>query len=226
MRPSAIEYLAFHWAPVSGCLHGPDVCPVVDDCWARSMATRFRRNYGPGFRPILHVSRLQEPLALRKPARIGVAFTGDMFGPQVYRHWQLQVLEVVRRCPQHTFVFLTKNGEGLKYLQWPDNCWVGVSITGALPEVDRRNLKALKQVEARVRWVSIEPLLAPVEPDLQGIQWVVVGAQTGAHPRDPASPWVGSILEEAGKRNIPVWLKRNLPEAWQGENLIQELPHA
>ena len=230
LQRTAIEYLTHSWPIISGCLHTAEVCPVVDDCWARAYARRFPSHYGPGFRPILHVSRLTQPLELARPARIGVAFTGDFCGPQVHRHWQLQVLEVVRRCPQHTFVFLTKAGAELLSFNgaWPSNAWVGVSITGALPERDAWNLKALKQVEARVRWVSFEPLLAPWEGDLSGIQWVVIGAQTGPHARCPNLEWVGDIMEEAGKRGIALWLKRNMAQGpalpWAVEDLIQELP--
>ena len=150
---------------------------------------------------------------------------GDFCGPQVYRHWQRQVLEVVRRCPQHTFVFLTKAGEQLSQFQWPPNAWVGVSITGALPEVDRRNLEALKLVDARVRWISAEPRLAPWKGDLSGIQWVVIGAQTGPHAKCPNLEWVGDIMEQAGRRGIPLWMKRNLARCgWAAEDLCQELP--
>ena len=226
MNRSRIEYLDFHWGPVSGCLHGPETCPIVDDCWARSYANRFRSRYGPGFRPAFHVSHLNDPLARKKPARIGVSFMGDMFGPQVYRHWQHQVLDVVRRCPQHRFVFLTKAGAELLSFNgaWPSNAWVGVSITGALPERDAWNLKALKQVEARVRWVSFEPLLAPWKGDLGGVQWVVVGSLSGPHARKPKLEWVGDIMEEAGKRGIALWMKNNLVPLWDLEDLVQELP--
>mgnify|MGYP001588329511 FL=1 len=224
MNRSGIEYLDYSWSPITGCLHGPDTCPIVDDCWARAYANRFRARYGPGFRPALHISHLNDPLARKKPARIGVSFMGDFCGPQVHRHWQAQVLEVVRRCPQHQFVFLTKEGFQLQYFKWPDNCWVGVSITGALPEVDRHNLAALKQVQAPVRWVSFEPLLGPGEGDLAGIQWVVIGSQSGPHARQPHLEWVGDIMEQAGRRGIPLWMKRNLSPPWAIEDLCQELP--
>ena len=224
MQRSRIEYLTHSWGIISGCLHTASVCPVVDDCWARSMANRFRSNFGPGFRPILHISRLNQPLALKTQARVGVSFTGDMFGPQVHRHWQLQVLEVVRRCQQHTFIFLTKAGKELAELNWHANAWVGVTITGALPERDAQNLEALKQVRALVRWVSFEPLLAPWKGDLRGIQWVVIGGCSGPHARSPEVEWVGAIMEEAGKWGVPIWLKNNLLPIWAAEDLIQELP--
>ena len=228
MDRSHIEYLQFHWGPISGCLHGPDTCPVVDDCWARAMANRFRSRYAPGFRPTMHWTRLLEPLDRKKPARIGVSFMGDFCGPQVHYHWQRAVLETVRRCPQHTFIFLTKAGEQLPQFQWPENCLVGVTITGALPDVDTRNLTALKKVQATVRWLSFEPLLAPWEGDLSGIQWVVIGGLSGHHAKCPNLEWVGAIMEEAGRRGIPIWMKNNLAQGralpWAAEDLIQELP--
>ena len=149
---------------------------------------------------------------------------GDMWADGVPAHWQQEVLRMIRACPTHTFICLTKAGHNLPHFEWPPNCWVGVSITGALPEVDRRNLAALKQARARVKWVSVEPLLAPWAPDLSGIQWVVVGSLSGPHARQPQVEWVGDIMEEAGKRNITLWLKRNLSPPWAAEDLIQELP--
>ena len=101
---------------------------------------------------------------------------------------------------------------------------MGVTITGALPDVDWWNLEALRKVDARVRWVSFEPLLAPWKGDLSGIQWVVIGAKSGRHARCPEVEWVGAIMEEAGKRGIPLWMKTNLSACWPAEDLIQELP--
>lgn len=233
MTRTKIEYVlnpdgsyGYAWNIVSGCLNGPAVCPVMETCWARVMARRFKSHYAPSFLPAFHISRLQEPLRLKKPATIGVSFAGDFFGPGVHRHWQEQVLEIVRACPEHKFVFLTKAGEQLLSFQWPLNASVGVSITGALPDVDRRNLEALRKVDARVRWVSFEPLLAPWEGDLRNIQWAVIGAKSGSHARQPQVEWVGDIMEEAGRRGIPLWMKRNLSPPWPTEDLIQELPGA
>ena len=222
VQRSRIEYLDLHWGPISGCLHTLKECPVVNNCWARAMANRFRSRYGPGFRPTFHVSRLNDPLARKKPARIGVSFMGDFCGPQVHRHWQVQVLEVVRRCAQHTFLFLTKNGEQLpQFNPWPPNAWVGVSITGS-PEhaqVDRRNLEALAQVQAPVRWVSYEPVLGPFpkllpEVPLEIVDWLVIGGLSGHKPFHPPEDWIQEVEVKAEALGIPVFEKNNLRERW------------
>ena len=97
-------------------------------------------------------------------------------------------------------------------------------VVGALPDVDKRNLHSLWAVRAAVRWVSFEPLLAPWKGDLRGIQWVVIGGLSGHHAKCPEVEWVGAIMEEAGRRGIPIWMKRNLSPCWPAEDLIQELP--
>ena len=229
MNRSGIEYLDYSWSPITGCLHGPDTCPIVDDCWARAYANRFRSGYGPGFRPALHVSRLQEPLARKKPARIGVSFMGDMFGPQVYRHWQLQVLEVVRCCPQHTFIFLTKAGEQLpQFNPWPPNAWVGVSLTGALPGRDRLNLHSLWGVRATVRCVSLGPFLGyeelPPPTEWGTVQWLVMGATTGTRAAQPQLRWVQHMMDMAREQGIKVFLKKNLRRALPGLPILEEVP--
>ena len=217
------------WNPISGCLHTETVCPVVASCWARSFARRFPSCYGPGFRPILHVSRLHEPLARKKPTKIGVSFMGDFCGPGVYLKWQSQVLEVVRRCPQHTFVFLTKAGERLSQLNpWPDNAWVGVSLTGALPGRDRLNLHSLWGVRVPMRWVSLEPFLGyeelPAPAEWGTVQWLVMGAATGPRAQQPQLWWVQRMMDMAREQGIRVFLKKNLYQALPGLPALEEMP--
>lgn len=233
MQTTKIDYLTHTWNPITGCLHTLKECPVVTNCWARQEAARFPEHYGAGFRAKIHWERLGEPLRRVKHARIGVGFMGDMFGDFQNPLWQRDVLRMVRLAPQHTFLFLTKAGHNLpRENPWPDNAWVGVSVTGALPDVDRRNLKALAQVQAPVRWVSYEPVLGPfhgtpAEYSLIDIDWLVIGVETG-HGQAPRLPpetvgWVAEVEARADALGIPVYRKGNLVKAL-GLPPRQELP--
>ena len=225
INTTKIDYLTHTWNPITGCLHTLKQCPVAGNCWARQEAARFPEHYGAGFRAKIHWERLGEPLRRVKPARIGVGFMGDMFGDFQNPLWQREVLRVVRRAPQHQFLFLTKAGHNLpRENPWPSNAWVGVSITGAseCADVDRRNLKALALVQAPVRWVSYEPVLgsfpgSPAEYSLVDIDWLVIGVETG-HGQTPrltpeTTKWVAEVEVRAGVLETPVFRKGNLVKA-------------
>lgn len=223
-----IEYLAPNgkaWNPSTGCLHGKDICPTSDKCWARDMSRRFDQVCGGDFQPRFHTERLDQPLHWRKPRRVATCFMGDLFGRWNSHHLKpiLQILDVVERCPQHSFLFLTKNPLMLhEFNPWPENTWVGISITGA-ETLERQEAmrEALRWVEGpKVKWLSYEPALGPLsQPIPYWIDWVVVGAQSGSHAK-PFNPlW---MLEADWHRGV-VWMKNNLRKYIQGP-WRQELP--
>lgn len=183
LTKTGIEYLDFVWNFYPGCNHWKTgVCPVGERCWARGTATRFK---GGDFEPHLLPEKLLDPLKGKQGGRrIGVCFTGDLFGDWVdpeqkigkqvemwklieHRGWIAKpdnplkriVLEVINLCPQGTFVFLTKNPAGLlKWGKFPDNAFVGVSACN-----DAMVTKAavgLSYVDAKVKFLSIEPLMS------------------------------------------------------------------
>ena len=257
-----IEYLDYTWNPISGCLHP---CTY---CYARKIAKRFGKEYDSensgivhtlykpeyytdkkgkrrvspypyGFAPTFHRYRLNEPLKVKKPSKIGVVYMGDLFGEWVPDSWIDEVLNACRQAPWHTYLFLTKNPKRYKeYLDrgiqiMPEYFWYGTTITSDA-EVNSawELLKLPKNIK---RFLSIEPLQGPVDlneyelllKDWRKIytigkylDWVIIGAQTGPGAKPPKPEWVQSIIDQCRAAGVPVFLKDNLN--WPDR--IQEYP--
>ena len=244
---SNIEYLVtdgrkgYNWPFYTGCEHWrTGVCGGGGkdfNCWAKRMADRFNKG---NFTPTLHPEKLLDPLHLKRPSKIAVCFTGDLFGDWVEPYgivtpggtWLKEaVFSKVKQYPQHTFLFLTKAPWNLpKWGEFPDNAWVGLSATNMSQIGD---IPILQDVQARVRFVSFEPMLDYTAPDLRGIDWIILGAATAPY-RPPRIEWVNEICEAANKAGVPVWLKNNLKPLFDkcarlsgiGYTLRQELPIA
>jgi len=224
MNKTKIEYCDYTWNPIVGCRHG---------CWY-CYAKRIYERFNPGnkyedwqFLP----NRLGEPEELKKPSTILVCSMADLFGEWVDEDDIQWVLDAIRSCPRHTFLLLTKNPARLpQFSPYPDNCWVGASVDYA-----RRlepSLHALVQVEAKVRWISFEPLLEDIELGDRSIggtlDWIVIGALTGpaAKTHRPSSHWVLGLLLRAYLAQVPLFLKDNLIPVL-GEDMVmrhRELP--
>ena len=201
--PDGINWTQATWNPVSGCLH------QCSYCYARAFAERFGRS----FEPELHPEHLEDPLRRKKATRIFVGSNADLFGAWVPVEWIARTLCTVKRAPQHTFQFLTKNPKRLpNFNPWPRNTWVGASI-----DIRARlepTLAALRKVEAPVRFISFEPLNEEMgTPDLTGIEWVIVGAQTGVNAHQPRRAWVERLIAAADKTGAALLMKENL--RWQ-----------
>ena len=234
LSPSGIEYLDYAWNFCSGCENSErGICSLGKDCWARKITERFKNRYPNGFEPTFYPEAFQSPLYLKKPSIIGVAFMGDLFGDWINytdKNGTITpkniVYPVVGRCPQHTFLFLTKCPWNLaKFSPFPDNCWVGVTATDG--KMLHTALAFLNSVQAKVKYISLEPLLAdPFSvPDfnwlvdkvdgtaemfgVSGINWLIIGAQTKPY-KPPKIEWVEEIVRAADKVGIPVFLKNNL----------------
>jgi protein gp37 len=196
------DYKKYHFGDMEFSItraHAP-ICPPVP-CWAEEMTKRFRNHYPNGFAPTFYPEAFLSPLYLKKPSVIGVCFMGDLFGDWVdpdielinmfsYKrlkvpgYWTIKgtIFEVIKTCPQHTFIFLTKNPAGMvKWGRFPDNCWVGFSATN--PEEFTERLAQISKVEARVKWCSLEPLLnwdpAFKTDAWRMLDWVAIGALMG-----------------------------------------------
>lgn len=210
MNRTKIEWCDYTWSPVTGCLNG---CTY---CFARRISQRFGRSFEPTFHP----ERLEQPLKVRKPARIFVCSMGELFGEWVPRHWITQVVETAWRSHWHTFLFLTKCPDRLADFDFPPNALVGATVDDA-----RRTSIVLEQLyqAAAPRFVSFEPLLGPPEIrgdyDFYGLSWVIVGAMTGpgAKKHAPRPEWVQQVLDRADYYSIPVFMKDNLRPYWPGE---------
>ena len=226
MNKTKIEYVDYTWSPVTGCKNN---CSY---CYAKRIATRFRgtKAYPNGFKPTFRPERLNEPLKLKKPSKIFVCSMGDLFGDWVPNEWIDVVLDTVKKCPQHTFLFLTKNPK--RYSDWffPENAWIGQTI-----DMKTFSFINLNGVESGGSFISFEPLLSgwvknPSSDMLDawsvsGVvdwvmpQWVILGSQTNPY-KPPRKRWVEDILDACERQNIPVFLKDNL----QWPEKIQEFP--
>jgi protein gp37 len=187
------------WNPITGCKHG---CPY---CYAKALADRFGRSFEPAF----HSDRLRDPLKHKLPLKVFCGSNADNFGDWVPRAWMDPVFSVVRQCPQHTFQFLTKAPHNLpKYNPWPANCWAGATANNQ--RMMTNAVFCLQMVQAPVRFISAEPLLGPIDTDLTGIQWLIIGAQTGRNACQPKPEWVATLVERARDAGCAIWFKDNL----------------
>jgi len=155
---------------------------------------------------------LSQPIRIRKPS---VIFTGspyyDMWDRCVKSEHIDDVLDVcVTFAPWHTYLFLTKNPKRYGDFRAIENGWYGTTVDGTeRTEKNRRDLVYYSQVGMAGRFISFEPLLAPVEPDLFGIQWIIIGADSTRGAVKPPDKWADRLIELAREENIPVWVKDN-----------------
>lgn len=222
MNRTKIEYLDRTLNIIIGC-NGIG-CAVKQNCWARAQAKRKKHYHDLCYRfiPHIHRERLGEPLREKKPLRIGLNFMGETFDVEVQPDWLDDLLEMVMTSPIHTFIILTKQPQNIP--RWfayeaPKNLWLGVSINR---KDDLWRLDSLKENWFGVKIVSFEPLYEDLgDIDLEGIDWVIIGAQTRPNLQ-PDSYWVWSLRNEAKRHDIPVFMKNNLKDNLKV--LIQEFP--
>lgn len=200
-------------------------------CQARSMAKRFGRRIGVArkyskktiehmlkFEPVFLPDQLSKISKIKEPSKIFISFMGDAFADN-YSHECLDlVLKWVKTHEQHTFIFLTKQPQNLvKWSPFSDNCWVGVSVTN--DAMLTHAWAGLQKVEAKVKFVSIEPLLKwDMSLDdmiftFKSLNWIIIGQQTPISIKtQPKIEWIERIIHAADKAHISVFLKENLRE--------------
>jgi protein gp37 len=208
---SAIEWTDATWNPVTGCTK---VSPGCKHCYAERLARRLQAmgnaRYRNGFAVTLHPSQIDLPLRWRGPRRIFVNSMSDLFHEAVPEQFIVNVFDVMARASWHVFQVLTKRAERLAALAprlpWPDNVWQGVSVENARYT---SRIAPLQTVPARVRFLSVEPLLGPIPAlPLEGIHWVIVGGESGPRhrPLDPA--WVHEIRDQCLRARVPFFFKQ------------------
>jgi len=203
-------------------------------CYAKTFAKRGMSKCPQcnAFQVHQHPERLNDPLYEKEPHLIGVDYMSDLFHPSVEVGWQKQILMTVNLCdglmyPPHKFVFLTKSPENLAlHNPWPSNAWVGCTIDGTeTPERQQAMKDALLAVEgAGGRWISYEPALGPLRVNLEGIDWLAVGADSSRGAKQPDSRWISEASSAAKRLHIPLWQKINLLRKNEMAFLSQELP--
>ena len=208
---SAIEWTDATWNPVRGCTK---ISPGCKHCYAETFAERFRgvpgHPFEQGFDLRLIPAALELPLRWRGSRRIFVNSMSDLFHDDVPAEFIGRIFDVIRRAEQHQFQILTKRSERLaeicSAMTLPANAWLGVSVENQ--EYTTR-IDDLRSVKAAVRFLSIEPLLGPIENlILTGIHWVIVGGESGpgARPMDPA--WVRAIRDQCVDAGVPFFFKQ------------------
>ena len=234
MTNTKIEWADATWNPITGCSKISEGC---EHCYAERMVKRFPKIYPNGFKPTFHEKRLEEPLHWKKPRRIFVCSMGDLFHEDVSIEWIYKVFDIMSRCPQHTFLLLTKRPERAKaltetmlHLYYPElkypltsflflNVWLGVTVEH-FKHTDR--IALLQETNFAHRFVSLEPLLSIIHIgiylfishyDGRPIEWVIVGGETGPGARKMKPERVRDIRDDCIKYKVPFFFKK-----WGGGN--------
>ena len=212
-QASRIEWTEATWNPTVGCTK---ISPGCKHCYAESMAKRLKAmgtpGYENGFKLTILPDRLAEPLARKKPTVYFVNSMSDLFHKSVDDNYIAQVFDVIRQCPQHTFQVLTKRADRMAaFFRTHD-----VShqrLDGACPSriatTACHGSTGLRKVDARIRFLSVEPLLEDVgELDLTDIQWVIVGGESGPKARPMKLEWVENIRQQCEDQGVQFFFKQ------------------
>ena len=216
---STIEWTEATWNPTTGC---DRVSPGCDNCYALRLAKRLKymgaakyqqdgsaRTSGPGFGLQYHKHTLEIPHRWRRGRMIFVNSMSDLFHPEVPLEAIQNVFEVMADTPQHTYQVLTKRSQRLAEvaadLPWADNIWMGVSI-----ENTRYAFRAshLRNTPAKVKFISAEPLLGPLELDLDGLDWVIAGGESGPGARPMKPEWLRELRDSCSAAEVPFFFKQ------------------
>jgi protein gp37 len=228
---SSIEWTHATWNPVVGCQKVSSGCA---HCYAERMARRLAamaraasaRGRSPGRtanyvdvldsrgqwngRVFLDDSAIEDPLGWRKPRTVFVNSMSDLFYDEVPFDFVARVFDVMNRCPHHTFQVLTKRphvaAHVSKRLRWTPNIWLGTSVEN---QTVAHRIEDLRRTGARVKFLSIEPLLGPIPRlPLRGIHWVIVGGESGPGARPMQPEWVRCIRDRCVARGVPFFFKQ------------------
>ena len=211
MSLSTIEWTEATWNPVTGCSKVSAGCL---HCYAERMAARLQamgqKNYRNGFLVTCHPQMLELPKRWKKPRLIFVNSMGDLFHEQVPLAFVQQCFAVMRETPQHTYQLLTKRSRRLAEvvgdLVWPANLWMGVTVES---QAEVKRIIDVRRVSAAVRFLSIEPLLGPIKKlDLSGINWVIVGGESGPKARPMKEEWVVAIRDQCLQDGVAFFFKQ------------------
>lgn len=208
---SSIEWTESTWNPVTGC---DKISPGCKHCYAERMAQRLQAmgqpNYVNGFDLTLHEGALQLPLKWKKPQTIFVNSMSDLFHQETPVAFILKVFEVMRTANWHNYQILTKRSARLleldAILPWAPHIWMGVSVE---TEDYVFRIDHLRRTSAHVKFLSLEPLLGPIQRlNLNEIDWVIVGGESGPGARPMASSWVIDIRNQCQKAGVPFFFKQ------------------
>lgn len=215
-QKTKIEWTESTWNPVSGCTKISRGC---DNCYAEKMAFRLQamgtKGYENAFEVTLHPDALTKPLKLKKPQMIFVNSMSDIFHEKIPDEFIFEIFKIMNQAHWHTFQVLTKRHKRLESLSdrlnWSGNIWMGVSVESNdyVKRVD-----SLRKCGARVKFISVEPLIDSVDQlNYTGIDWVIVGGESGAGARVMKKEWVDDVRIKCETNGIPFFFKQ-----WGGVN--------
>ncbi len=218
MGQSTIEWTEMTWNPTTGCDKVSAGCKF---CYAEVMSRRLKamgvEKYDQGFKIRTHEKELQTPYTWKKPKVVFVNSMSDLFHKDVPVVFIQKVFKVMKDNPQHVFQVLTKRADVLRYydsegwLDWSHNIWMGVSVENR--EMTKR-IDLLRQTGARVKFLSCEPLIGPLPNlNLRGIDWVIVGGESGRTPRPMNPEWATEIKNQCRLAGVAFFFKQ-----WGGTN--------
>jgi protein gp37 len=213
---SAIEWTEATWNPVTGCTK---ISPGCDHCYAERLALRLQTmgqfNYMNGFKLTVQEHMVELPLRWRTPQVIFVNSMSDLFHRDVPTDYIHKVFDVMGRADWHRFQVLTKRSLRLMRLSpalaWQPHIWMGVSVEN---KDYTFRIDHLRETEAHIKFLSLEPLLGPLPGlNLRGINWVIVGGESGPHARPMRREWVLDIRDQCQAAGVPFFFKQ-----WGGTN--------
>ena len=218
MAQSSIEWTEMTWNPTTGCNKLSAGCKF---CYAEVMSRRLQamgvEKYKDNFKLRIHEKELELPYTWKKPKVVFVNSMSDMFHKDVPIAFIQKVFKVMKENPQHVFQVLTKRADVLRYydsegwLEWTHNIWMGTSVEDSRV---RQRIDLLRQTGARVKFLSCEPLIGPLpDMELRGIDWVIVGGESGRTPRPMKAEWVQDIKEQCRRSDTAFFFKQ-----WGGTN--------
>jgi protein gp37 len=233
MAQSSIEWTEMTWNPTTGCDKISAGCKY---CYAEVMSRRLQAmgidKYNDGFKLRIHEDALNIPYTWNKPKVVFVNSMSDLFHKDVPLSFIEKVFEVMNNTPQHTYQVLTKRAERLfelhEHLNWTRNIWMGVSVED---ERVTQRIDFLRQTNAKIKFLSCEPLIGPLmNLNLQGIDWAIVGGESGRKARPMKEWWVWDIKQQCQEQGVAFFFKQwggiNKKKAGRelGGNIYNEMP--
>jgi len=211
MRTTKIEWTDKTWNPVTGCTKMSTGCA---HCYAETMANRLNAmgvvKYANGFSPTIHENVLEEPLKWKNPHTIFVCSMADLFHDDVPFDFIDKVMDVICRAGHHRYQILTKRASRMAeyfYLnEVPKNVWLGVTVESP---TEKTRIDSLRTLRADIRFLSCEPLVDNLgDIDLTGIDWVIVGGESGVKARPMKPDWVRTILKQTEEQGAAFFFKQ------------------
>jgi protein gp37 len=214
-QKSSIEWTNATWNPVTGCTK---ISPGCDNCYAERFSERFRgvkdHPFEYGFDLMLRPERVEQPLSWKKPKMIFVNSMSDLFHKNVPNDYIDKVFDTMEAADWHIFQVLTKRSSLMKKFvnkrykdkPVPENIWLGVSVED---QTKRSRIKHLRETNASVKFLSIEPLIGPPgKLNLENIQWVIVGGESGPKARPMQLEWARSSRDQCLEQEVPFFFKQ------------------